>query len=145
MYKFKKMFLYSLCFIYLILFVYELINYLLIDSNVFGLIYNLITVLIIFFFVTVTYNYKNFYSKSRISKIIIIVITGLFLSFALKSIVLNTMTVNDSSLEYYKSIFISIKIVKPIVYFLLIVFIFIETNLINNKAFSNIVDKLKKK
>ena len=59
MFKYKKMTLLFCTFIYLVLSLIELIKYLLVDSNIFGLIYLLINLFIIFLLIPTSYNYKK--------------------------------------------------------------------------------------
>lgn len=129
MYKKKKLLLNIVNILFLIFSLLELIKYFKIDNTFYGVIYLLINLVIIFLLLPVTYNYKRHYSKARISKIILIIIIGLFNSFILNLIVLNSMNYIDSSKEYIKSIFLFKNIFKPILYGLLCLFLIIETGL----------------
>lgn len=129
MHKYKKYIIYFLTIIYIILTVIELIKYLIIDSNIFGLLYLLISLFIIFLLIPICYNYKKYYSPARISKLIIIILVGFFNSYILNIIVLNGMTFLDSSKEFIESIFIIKNILKIIIYSLLIIFTFFEFKL----------------
>lgn len=134
-FKIKKKLLIIITLLYILLTMFELIKYLLIDRNIFGLIYLLISLFIIFLLVPTCYNYKKHYSKNRISKLIIIIILGLFSSFILEYIINNIINYIDYSNIYIKSILLIKNIIKPILYTILILFILIETNTIkiNNK------------
>lgn len=126
-YKYKKIFLIIFTFIYIILSMIELIKYLKIDSELFGLIYNIINVFLIFLLVPLLYNYKRHYSKARISKLILIIVLGLFNSFILGKIVISNMSYIDSSNVYLDSIFLIKNIIKPISFIFLSIFTYIES------------------
>ena len=127
MYKKKKLLLNIVNILFLVFSLMELIKYFKIDNTFYGVIYLLINLVILFLLLPVTYNYKRHYSKARISKIILIIIIGLFNSFILNLIILNNMSYIDSSKEYMKSIFIFKNILKPILYGLLGLFLILET------------------
>lgn len=129
MYKKKKLLLNIVNILFLVFSLMELIKYFKIDNTFYGVIYLLINLVIIFLLLPVTYNYKRHYSKARISKIILIIIIGLFNSFILNLIILNNMSYIDSSKEYMKSIFIFKNILKPILYGLLGLFLILETEI----------------
>jgi len=127
MFKYKKILLNIICIIFMIVYFIEFIKYLLINSNIYGIYYLLVNLVIIFFLIPVTYNYKRHYSKARISKIFIIILLGIFNSFFLEMIVINNLSVMDSSKDYIDGIFVIKNIIKPILYVLLIIFIILET------------------
>ena len=117
MFKIRKYFLYILSIVYIILTLIEFIKYLSVDSNLFGLIYMIINLLILFLLIPTAYNYKNNYSKIRFSKFATIIILGLFNSYVLKSIVIGGMSYTDASIKYNDSIFVIKNIVKGLIYF----------------------------
>ena len=129
MYKKKKLLLNIVNILFLVFSLMELIKYFKIDNTFYGVIYLLINLVILFLLLPVTYNYKRHYSKATISKIILIIIIGLFNSFILNLIILNNMSYIDSSKEYMKSIFIFKNILKPILYGLLGLFLILETEI----------------
>lgn len=129
MYKKKKLLLNIVNISFLILSLIELIKYFKFDNTLYGVIYLLINLIIIFLLLPVTFNYKRHYSNARISKIILIIIIGLFNSYILNYIVIGNMSYIDSSKSFIKSIFIIKNILKPILYFLLMIFLFLETGL----------------
>ena len=129
MYKKKKLLLNIVNILFLVFSLMELIKYFKIDNTFYGVIYLLINLVILFLLLPVTYNYKRHYSKARISKIILIIIIGLFNSFILNLIILNNMSYIDSSKEYMKSIFIFKNILKPILYGLSGLFLILETEI----------------
>lgn len=126
-YKYKKIFLLTFTLLYIVLTMVELIKYLKLDSELFGLIYNIINVFIIFLLIPVLYNYKRHYSKARISKLILIILLGLFNSCILKNIIISSMNYVDSSIIYAKNTYIIRNIIKIIMFLMLSIFTFIET------------------
>lgn len=126
-YKYKKIFLLTFTLLYIVLTMVELIKYLKLDSELFGLIYNIINVFIIFLLIPVLYNYKRHYSKARISKLILIIMLGLFNSCILKTIIISSMNYVDSSIVYAKNIYIIRSIIKIIMFLMLSIFTFIES------------------
>lgn len=136
MYKKKKLLLNIVNISFLILSLIELIKYFKFDNTLYGVIYLLINLIVIFLLLPVTFNYKRHYSSARISKIILIIIIGLFNSYILNYIVIGNMSYIDSSKNFIKSIFIIKNILKPILYFLLVIFLFLETG-INKKIKSS--------
>jgi len=135
-YKKKKLLLNIVNISFLILSLIELIKYFKFDNTLYGVIYLLINLIIIFLLLPVTFNYKRHYSSARISKIILIIIIGLFNSYILNYIVIGNMSYIDSSKNFIKSIFIIKNILKPILYFILVIFLFLETG-INKKIKSS--------
>ena len=136
MYKYKKNIIRILTCIYVILSIIEFIKYFFVNSNLFGLIYLIINLFIIFLLVTVAYNYNRYYSIPRISKLIITVILGIFSSYILKIVIINNMNYTDASIIYNNKIFITKNILKVIVYFLLTIFTIFEFKL--DKLIKNI-------
>lgn len=126
-YKYKKIFLLLFTLLYIILTIVELIKYLKSDSELFGLVYNIINIFIIFLLVPLLYNYKKNYSKARISKLILIIIIGIFNSYILKTIVINSMNYVDTSNLYIKNIYVIKNIIKIIMLILLMIFTYIES------------------
>lgn len=126
-YKYKKIFLLLFTLLYIILTIVELIKYLKSDSELFGLVYNIINIFIIFLLVPLLYNYKKNYSKARISKLILIIIIGIFNSYILKTIVINSMNYVDTSNLYIKNIYVIKNIIKIIMFILLMIFTYIES------------------
>ncbi len=126
-YKYKKIFLLTFTLLYIVLTMVELIKYLKLDSELFGLIYNIINVFIIFLLIPVLYNYKRHYSKARISKLILIILLGLFNSCILKNIIISSMNYVDSSIIYAKNTYIIRNIIKIIMFLMLSIFTFIES------------------
>lgn len=129
MFKYKKYSIYFITISYIILSLIEFIKYFFINSNLFGLIYLLVNIFILFLLVPTTYNYNKYYSPVRLSKLIIIILIGIFNSYILNIIVLNSMSYVDSSIDYIDSIFVIKNILKGVLYALLIVFTLLEFKL----------------
>ena len=120
MFKYKKTILYLCTFLYIVFFIIEFIKYMFIKTNVFGLIYLILNLIILFLLIPTTHNYKKYFSPARISKLILIILLGIFSSYILEHIVLNNYSVIDSSNDYIKSIFIYKSVFKGILYFILL-------------------------
>lgn len=142
MYKVKKSILYLLTLSFMILSLIELIKYFKVDTTLYGVIYLSINLIILFLLIPVTYNYKRNYSSARISKLILIIIIGIFNSYILNKMVLGNMNYIDASILYISSIKIVKNILKGIVYVSLIIFTFLEAKL--DKKISKIINKVKK-
>ena len=143
MYKIKKIFINSVTAIFILLFIIELFKYLKTDNNIFGVYYLITNLVIIFFLVPIAYNYKRYYSIARISKIIIVILIGLFSSFALEYIVSSIYNYTDDSITYIKSISIIKNVLKTVIYVLLTGFTVLEfksEKVINKKDSTNKLD-----
>ena len=119
MYKYKKIVLFICTFLFMLFSLIELIKYMVVDSNLYGLIYLIINLVIIFLLIPTAYNYKKYFSKIRISKLILIILLGIFNSFILQNIFLNNYDVIDSSKKYIESIFVIKNVLKLVIYILL--------------------------
>ena len=126
MFKYKKIILYLMTFLFLIFSLIELIIYFTVDNSIFGLIYLLNNLLIIFLLVPCAYNYKKFYNPIRISKLIFIILFGIFNSFILNKLVLDGILYVDDSSTYISKIFIYKNIFKTIIYFVLFIITIFE-------------------
>ena len=142
MYKVKKFIVYLLTLSFMILSLIELIKYFKVDTTLYGVIYLSINLIILFLLIPVTYNYKRNYSSARISKLILIIIIGIFNSYILSKIVLGNMNYIDDSILYISSIKVIKNILKGIVYGSLVIFTFLEAKL--DKKISKIINKVKK-
>lgn len=142
MYKLKKLILYILTILYIVLSGIELFKYFKVDTTLYGVIYLLVNLVILFFLIPLTYNYKRNFSQARISKLIIVLIIGIFNSYILNNIVINNMTYIDSSTIYLNSIYVIKNILKGIIYVCLSIFTFFESKM--NKKVSKIIKKIKK-
>ena len=144
MFKYKKIFFWIITFSYLLLSLIELIKYFLIDSNLFGVLYLSINLVIILLLVPTTYNYKNNYSTARLSKILLIVFFGLFNSYLLYPMLVNSMDYIDSSNLYNYSIFSIKNILKLFIYFGFLLLALIDGKIlkkIKNIFFKKTIDK----
>lgn len=142
MYKVKKTILYVLTLFFMILSLIELIKYFKVDTTLYGVLYLSINLIILFLLIPVTYNYKRNYSPARISKLLLIIIIGIFNSFILNNIVLNNMNYVDSSILYISSIKVIKNILKGVFYGLLGVFTFFEAKM--DKKITKIIKNIKK-
>ncbi len=124
MFKYKKSALYLSTLLYILFFIIELIKYLNVQSNVYGLVYLSCNLIIIFLLVPCAYNYKKYYSPARISKMILIIVFGIFTSYILSSLI----PMIDSSKEYMNKIFVYKNILKGIIYVVLSVICAFEFN-----------------
>ncbi len=131
MFKYKKISLYILTFLYIIFSFIEFIIYLKVENTIFGLYYLISTMVLIFLLVPCVYNYNSKHNNIRISKLIIVILLGIFNSFILSSIILNGYNYTDGSEKYINSIFIFKNILKPIIYFGLLIITIFETKLVN--------------
>ena len=128
-YFYKKNFLIISTLIFILLTLIEYIKYFFSANNFFGIAYLLINIGIIFLLIPIMKNYNKYYSGQRISKLIIIILLGLFSSFILNHMVSNLLSYKDASKEYIDSIFIIKTILKTIIYILLIPFTYHEFSL----------------
>ena len=102
-------------------------------SNLLGIIYMFINYFILFLFFTITLNYSKGSRNIRISKNIMAIILGVFSSFFLGLIVPGLISYVDSSFIFNRRIYITSKIIKPILYLVLSVITLFEIkpNLLN--------------
>ena len=129
MFKYKK-FIINICtFMFIIFSLIELIIYLFCENNIYGVYYLIINLLIIFLLVPCAYNYKRYYSGARISKLIIIILIGVFNSYILQTIISKSINYVDASSTYIDKIFIYRSILKGIIYFVLAIFTFFDSKL----------------
>ncbi len=97
----------------------EIFIYLNIYSNLLGIIYMFNNYFILFLLFTVSYNYIKSNKKIRISKNIMAIIIGIFTSYLLGFIIPNLINYTDQSFIFNKKIYLTSKIIKPILYLLL--------------------------
>ncbi len=105
--------------VFSLLTIYEVIIYILGKSNYFGLFYIALNLFIVFLMFMVSINIKKGNTMIRISKNAIIVVLGILSSFVLKYILSSVFGYIDESDVYINKIFVSLKIVKPIIYLVL--------------------------
>ncbi len=129
MYKYKKITINFITCIYILLSIIEVILYLFAKNNLFGLIYIIINLFIIFLLVPISYNYNKYFSSARLSKLIITFLLIIFTSFILQIIILKNMGYVDASNLYIKKIFVIKNILKPIMDFIILIFILLEFKL----------------
>lgn len=112
--------------IFSLLTIYEVIIYILGESNYFGLFYLILNLFIVFLMFMVSVNIKKGNTMIRISKNAIIVVLGIFCSFVLKLILSGVFGYVDESNAYISNIFISLKVGKPIIYLMLGILSYLE-------------------
>ena len=112
--------------IFSLLTIYEVIIYILGKSNYFGLFYLILNLFIVFLMFMVSVNIKKGNTMIRISKNAIIVVLGIFCFFVLKLILSKVFGYVDESNAYISNIFISLKVVKPIIYLILGILSYLE-------------------
>lgn len=91
------------------------------QTNYYGVYYLLINMLIIFSLLIININYKKANKKIRLSKNITNLILQIFSSYFLLNILTNTYKYIDYSSKYISHIFITSKILKPIILLILII------------------------
>ncbi len=109
----KKMYLAYLI-IYSLIFLIELILYLKFNSTLFGLLYMIINLTIIFLLSFSLYNYSEFNLKIRLSK------NGILIGLMLISILLSLFRYSDESRLFVSEIKVFIYYLKPLMMLLLI-------------------------
>lgn len=130
MYRFKKRLLVFITFVYFILFCYEFIKYMRCERNIFGFIYLVINLFILFLLVPTMYNYKKHYSRNRISKFIIMSVLGLFSSYILYNVVCSSVMYVDSSYVYSSSIWFVKDVLMPIIYVIFTLYVLVDTGVV---------------
>ena len=111
----------------------EIIKYLFFNSNLFGLLYLILSCFLAFNLFIIVINYKNGNVKIRISKNCFIIVLGLIGSFILPNISYSLNSFVDESSLFVDSIFWISRIVKPILYLLLAGLSVMEYRLYANK------------
>ena len=126
--NFKIIYLFMVI-IFSILTIFEIYNYLIFNSNLFGLIYLFFSVFLCFNMFIIIFNFDFANYRIRVIKNVIVAIIGLFSSFILYFLISSLVSYVDESSIFVNKIFVSIKVFKPIIYFILIVFSFMESNI----------------
>lgn len=121
MYKYRKISLYIFSLFYIVLFTMEVIKYLKMDSNVYGMIYLIVSLFFLFMLVPTVINYKDNYSMTRFSKLIILALIGIFNSFILNHIVFSNLNYMDSSYEFLGTIKYTRCFLKPVIYVFILI------------------------
>ena len=109
-------------YLFLLLTIIETVIYLFSETNTFGLIYLIISYLL---FILISSKLK------QIIKNILFTSIGFFISFILIIIVTNSIDYIDYSREYVKSIFLIIKVFKPLLYLMTIILTYIDVKKIS--------------
>lgn len=105
-----------LTFIFMVLTVFELVNYINFESNLIGLLYLILNFFIIFIMVNMIFSFAKSNYKVRISKNLIIIIVGILSSYMLGYILPIILDYTDKSFMFVKEIYVYSKILKPIIY-----------------------------
>ena len=129
MYKYKKLAISLISCIFILLTFIEVVIYMFSKNNLFGLFYIILNLFVIFLLVPLSRNYNKYFSPARMSKLIIVLILIIFNSYILNLIVLNSMSYVDASNLYIKKIFVIKNILKPIIDFIILIFILLEFKL----------------
>ncbi len=129
MYKYKKVSINIITCIFIVLTIIELFIYMFSKNNLFGIYYLFSNLFVVFLLVPISYNYNKYFSTQRLSKLIIVLVLLIFNSFILNLIVLKNMSFIDASSTYIDKIFVIKNILKPIIAFVILVFILLEFRL----------------
>ena len=89
----------------------------------------IINFIILFLFIPTAYNYNKYYSAQRISKLVIVIILGIFSSYILGPLTLKVLSYKDYSKDFMSSIFVTKNILKGLIYLILIVITSLEFKL----------------
>lgn len=116
MFKYKKILLLFLTFLFILFSFIEFIIYYRVNNTIFGMIYLFINLLIIFLLVPCAYNYRKKFNPARISKLIIIILLGIFNSYILQSVISNSISYTDDSFVFIEKVFIFKNVFKGIIY-----------------------------
>ena len=109
----KKLYLIYLT-IYILIFLIELVIYLKFNSTLYGFIYMLINLAVLFLLSFSIYNYSEFNIKIRLSK------NGILIFLMLISILLSLFKFNDESKQFISNLKVFIYYLKPLMILLLI-------------------------
>ncbi len=129
MYKYKKLSINIITCIFIVLTLVELFIYMFSKNNLFGIYYLFSNLFIVFLLVPISYNYNKYFSTQRLSKLIIVLVLLIFNSFILNLIVLKNMSFIDASSTYIDKIFVIKNVIKPILAFVILIFILLEFRL----------------
>ncbi len=89
----------------------------------------IINLIILFLFIPTAYNYNKYYSAQRISKLVIVIILGIFSSYILGPLTLKVLSYKDYSKDFMSSIYVTKNILKGLIYLILIVITSLEFKL----------------
>ena len=127
--RYFKIFYFFLVIIFVFCTLYEFYKYMFFNSNIFGLFYLILNCFICINMIIIFLNFMLADYKIRVSKNVTISIFGLFSSFILPLIINCFLAYNDESLSYMTIVYASVKIIKPIIYLILIIFSVFECKL----------------
>ncbi len=112
---------------------YEMYVYLSMDSNYFGIVYLFLNFFVMFLLFTITYNYSSQNKGIRISKNILVIVIGIFSSFILTYVLPYILSYSDNSYLFEEKVFVTSKILKPVIYAFVVIVSIIEVKLFNKK------------
>lgn len=124
--KYLKLIYFIIVLLFIVLSFFEIKSYFTMYSNLFGLLYLIMTLIIIGLLIKICINFKK---KNII--ILIVILLGLTASFLLPNII-NVMSYTDNSSDYLKNNYIIINIFKPIIYFILLALSIVEYKFIKH-------------
>lgn len=101
---------------FIILTIVEIFIYFKMYSNILGVIYLFINFFILFMLFTISANYKNANQNIRFSKCMVIIVLGIISSFFISLLVPFIIDYTDSSFVFQNKIFITSKVLKPLLY-----------------------------
>ena len=142
----KNIFLCSifLSLIFLISTLIEIFNYFVFEANTFGLMYLIINLFILLLLILTIFNYRRQVFIYRIFTLFVIIVLGLISSYYLNDIITILFDYTDNSKLFEQKIYICFKIIKPIIYILLLIITCIEI-VIKNDLFNKIKNISNKK
>lgn len=114
----------------------EIFVYMKMYSNLLGVVYLFINFFIFFLLFTISINFEKANKNIRFSKNILVIILGLVAGFVVSLLIPFMISYTDSSFVFENKIFITSKILKPIIFLLLGYFSFLEMNT-KNKLFKS--------
>lgn len=130
--------------IFLISTLIEIFNYFVFEANTFGLMYLIINLFILLLLILTIFNYRRQVFIYRIFTLFVIIVLGLISSYYLNDIITILFDYTDNSKLFEQKIYICFKIIKPIIYILLLIITCIEI-VIKNDLFNKIKNISNKK
>lgn len=110
---------YLITILFCMLTIIEIFIYMRMYSNLLGVIYLFINFFIFFLLFTVSINFDKANKNIRFSKIILVIILGIFASFIVSLFIPSMISYTDSSFVFENRIFVTSKILKPIIFLML--------------------------
>lgn len=120
---------YLITMLFCVLTIIEIFVYIRMYSNLLGVIYLFINFFIFFLLFTVSINFEKANKNIRFSKIILVIVLGLVAGFVVSLLLPFMISYTDSSFVFENKIFITSKILKPIIFLILGYFGFLELDI----------------